>query len=87
MQAHVHNGSLTLDALFRILNEVKERSRSKTLRGTLKEVLGTCLAVGCFIEGKHPKEVTAAVKEGRVAFAELFGLSNDIDSVPAFLDE
>lgn len=83
----LHNGSLSLDSLFKIVAEVRSRSRSKTLRGTLKEVLGTCVAIGCFVEGKHPKEVTAAVNGGKIAFAELFNMTNDIDSLPAFLDE
>jgi len=83
----LHNGSLSLDSLFKIVAEVRGRSRSKSLRGTLKEVLGTCLAVGCFIEGKHPKEVTSAVNGGRTVFAELFNMTDDIDSLLAFLDE
>lgn len=86
-QPHVHNGSLKLTDLFKIASEIKANSLSKSFKATVKEVLGTCLSVGCFIEGKSPKEVTAAIKNGRAAVAELFDMGNDIDSLPEFLDE
>lgn len=82
----VHTGSLTLNALFKIVQEVRSRSRSKSMKGTLKEVLGTARAVGCFVEGKTPKEVTEAVNNGRNAVAELFAVDN-ANSLPAYLDD
>jgi len=85
-QPVVHNGSISLNTLFAIAAEIKDSSRSKTLRGTVKEVLGTARSVKCFIDGKTPKEVTDAVNEGRSAVAELFGIA-DVSSLPAFLDE
>lgn len=84
-QPALHNGSLTLDKVFKIATEIGDRSRAKSFKGTVKEVLGTALGVGCSIEGKSPKEVTAAVNAGRAAVAELF--NQDPDSLPAFLDE
>ncbi|KAI5148330.1 large subunit ribosomal protein L12e [Enteropsectra breve] len=87
-QPALHNGSITLASLFKIANEIKEFSRAKSLKGTVKEVLGTALAVGCTIEGKSPKEVTAAISMGRSAVVDLFELPNgDDNGLPAFLDE
>lgn len=86
-QPHLHNGSLKLASLFKIAMEVRGRSRARSIKGTVKEVLGTCVGVGCFIEGKTPKEVIAAVNQGRMAVAELFDMVDEIDSLPAFLDE
>lgn len=82
----LHNGSLSLNALFKVAAEVRPRSRSATMKGTVKEVLGTALSVGCFIEGKHPKDVTAAINAGRSAVVELFGITNE-NSLPSFLDD
>lgn len=82
----LHNGSITLNALFKIAAEIRPRSRSISMKGTVKEVLGTARSLGCFIEGKTPKEVTSAVNGGRSAVAELFGMSN-VDSLPGFLDD
>lgn len=82
----LHNGSLSLNALFKVATEIRQRSRSSSMKGTVKEVLGTARAVGCSIEGKHPKDVTLAVANGRAAVAELFGIEN-INSLPVFLDD
>lgn len=82
----LHNGSLSLNSLFKITNEVRGRSKSRTMRGTLKEVLGTCRSLGCFVDGVLPAEVTQAVNGGRCEVAELFGLDN-FHSLPEFLDE
>ena len=84
---HLHNGSLKLSDVFKIAAEIKDRSRARTFKGTVKEVLGTCVGVGCFIEGKSPKEVIAAMNSGRMAVAELFDMEKDIASLPEFLDE
>lgn len=81
-----HSGSISLTTLFKIANEVRPRSGARLMRGTLKEVLGTARSLGCFIDGKTPKEVTEAVNGGRAAIAELFELAN-ANSLPAFLDE
>jgi large subunit ribosomal protein L12e len=32
--------------------------------GTVKEVLGTCVSLGCTVDGKSPKEITAAINAG-----------------------
>ncbi|KAM0681230.1 hypothetical protein GINT2_000428 [Glugoides intestinalis] len=82
----LHNGSLSLNSLFKVAAEIRARSRSKTMKGTLKEAIGTARSVGCTIEGKHPKDVTEAVNKGKEAVAELFGIDN-ADSLPAFLDD
>lgn len=85
-QPALHNGSLKLNDLFKIASDVRRNSRSRTIRGTVKEVLGTARSVGCFVEGVHPREVIAAVNGGRACVAELFGVQ-DLESLPAFLDE
>lgn len=81
----LHNGSLSLSALFKVAAEVRSRSRSRSMKGTVKEVLGTARSLGCFIDGKHPRDVTAAVDAGRSAVAELFGTPES--SLPSFLDD
>lgn len=86
-QPALHNGSLKLSDLFKIASEMRGNSRSKSLRGCVKEVLGTCVSVGCFVESKHPKEVIAAINDGKAAVAELFDMVRDMDSLPSFLDE
>jgi len=81
-----HNGSLSLNALFKVAGECRPRSRARTMRGTVKEVLGTARSLGCMIEGKSPAEATCAVSNGRRAVAELFGIEDE-STLPAFLDD
>ena len=40
----------------KLLHETK--TMSKTLEGSVKQVLGTCLSVGCLVDNKSPKEIT-----------------------------
>ena len=40
------------------------RSMAIELSGTVKEVLGTCVSLGCTVEKKSPKDVTAEINKG-----------------------
>lgn len=42
------------------------KSYSKTLAGTVKEVLGTAFSVGCQVDGKSPKVVQEQIDSGEV---------------------
>lgn len=53
----VHNGKITLDQVIAIAKECRPRSMASTFKGTVLEILGTCVSVGCTIEGKSPKDV------------------------------
>jgi large subunit ribosomal protein L12e len=62
----VHNGKLTLDQIIAIAKEIRPRSMSATLTGTVCEVLGTCVSVGCTIDGKSPKDVQKSIKKNEI---------------------
>jgi len=53
----VHNGKITLDQVIAIAKEIRPRSMASSFKGTVLEILGTCVSVGCTIEGKSPKDV------------------------------
>lgn len=82
----LHNGDLSFNTLLKVANEVRGRSRSISMKGTLKEVLGSALSIGCTVEHKNPKEISAAVTNGRAAVAGLLGIDN-VNSLPEFLDD
>jgi len=42
------------------------RSQAKTFVGTVTQVLGTCVSLGCTVDGKSAKDVTAMVKSGEI---------------------
>ena len=43
---------------------------AKELKGTVKEILGTALSVGCTVEGRNPKEITEMVANGEIEIPE-----------------
>ena len=53
----VHNGKLNMEQIFAIAKDMRARSMAASFKGTVMEVLGTCVSVGCTIEGKSPKDI------------------------------
>merc|ERR1711897_64892 len=56
-----HSGNLTKDQLFNVVRQMRYKSLSKEFKGTVKEVLGTCNAVGCTVEGLKPTKLQEAI--------------------------
>merc|ERR1719493_668726 len=61
-----HDGNLKMDDIFEIARTMRTRSMAKKFSGTVKEILGTCVSVGCTVEGRSPKDVTADVTSGAI---------------------
>merc|ERR1719440_624246 len=63
-----HNGNIKFDDVLRIAKTMREAKKSLAiaLEGTVKEILGTCVSLGCTIDGKTAKEMTAPVVSGEV---------------------
>ena len=53
----------------RTLHDTK--SLAKTFEGSVTQVLGTCLSVGCKVDGQSPKDITKKVKEGAPSRVEI----------------
>merc|ERR1740139_284214 len=62
----VHNGNITLDAVIDIARAMRERSMSRALSGTVKEILGTCNSIGCTVNGESPRDVQQGIDDGEV---------------------
>ncbi|BFG19205.1 hypothetical protein CerSpe_054790 [Prunus speciosa] len=45
---------------------MKHRSMAKELAGMVKEILGTCVSVGCTVDGKDPKDLQQEIADGDV---------------------
>merc|ERR1719352_1050583 len=63
-----HNGNIKLDDVIKIAKTMREADRSMAIEfsGTVKEILGTCVSLGCTIDGKSGKEMTGLVESGEV---------------------
>ena len=65
-----HNGNLKMDDIIEIAKKLKGKSYAHEFKGTVKEVLGTCVSVGCTVDGKKPKEVQAEIDSGAIEINE-----------------
>lgn len=65
-----HDGNITLDQVKEIAKVMQERSKSKLFKGTVKEVLGTCVSIGCTVDKKDPKSLQKMIDAGEVAIDE-----------------
>lgn len=65
-----HSGNLSFDDILLIAREMKPRSMSRQLSGTVKEILGTCQSVGCTVEGRPPHDVIDDINAGEIEVPE-----------------
>ena len=61
-----HDGNITMENIYEIAREMKERSLAKAFSGTVKEILGTAQSVGCTIDGKDPHSVIEEINGGEI---------------------
>ena len=60
-----HNGNINFQEIIKIARDVGH-TMSINLRGTVLQVLGTCVSVGCTVDGESPRSIQAKVKEGKL---------------------
>ncbi|KAI4182051.1 MAG: hypothetical protein LQ348_004915, partial [Seirophora lacunosa] len=61
-----HTKSIPLDEIISIARTMQFKSLSKSLAGTVKEVLGTAYSVGCQVDGRSPKDISDDVASGAI---------------------
>lgn len=66
----VHSGNLALKEVVEIARVMRDRSCARELAGTVKEILGTCVSVGCTVDGESPRDIQAKIDEGEVEIPE-----------------
>lgn len=57
-------GNLTIDQVIRITKLKRGSFLSKTFRGAVKEVIGSCVSLGVTIDAKDPKEIFKDIDNG-----------------------
>ncbi|GAB5371168.1 hypothetical protein AAMO2058_001556100 [Amorphochlora amoebiformis] len=60
-----HDGDISLDQLYEIARQMRERSMAKDFSGTVREMLGTCVSVGCTVGGENPRQLIEKIKLGK----------------------
>ena len=63
-----HNGNIKFDDILKIAKTMREAKKSMAVNfeGTVKEMLGTAVSLGCTIDGKSAKETTALINDGEI---------------------
>lgn len=59
-----HSGSVTLDQVYDIARAMRAKSMALNFVGTVKEVLGTAVSLGCQVDGQSPKELQKKIADG-----------------------
>lgn len=61
-----YNGDLKFDQIVTIAKTMRDanKSMSVTLASSVKEILGTCVSIGCTVDKKSPKDVQAEIDSG-----------------------
>ncbi|KAL0483898.1 ribosomal protein L12 [Acrasis kona] len=65
-----HNGNISLKDVIAIAKEMRVRSNAKDLAGSVKEILGTCVSVGCTVNGEDPRNIQSGISEGEIDLQE-----------------
>jgi len=58
-------GDLTMEQLTRIAKIKQSEVLAKTLKGAVKEILGSCVSMGVTVEGKDPRDVQKEIDDGK----------------------
>jgi len=59
-----HDGNVSLEQVYDIARQMRPRSMAKEFSGTVKEILGTAVAIGCTVEGESPKDLQSQIDAG-----------------------
>jgi large subunit ribosomal protein L11 len=57
-------GDISFDKVLKVAGMIRSKSRAKTFKNIVKEVLGACVSIGLKVDGRPPKEVVRDVDRG-----------------------
>ncbi|KAL0631291.1 60S ribosomal protein L12 [Maublancomyces gigas] len=61
-----HTKSVPLEEIIAIARIMRSKSLARELKGTVKEILGTCYSVGCQVDGRSPKDISDDIQAGEI---------------------
>ena len=65
-----HSGNITMNDVIEIARVMREKSMAKDLSGVVREILGTCVSVGCTVDGRYPNDIAQEIKDGEIEIPE-----------------
>ena len=60
----LHDGNITMEQVYEIARTMRPRSMAREFKGTCKEILGTCVSVGCTVDGEAPRDLQSQIDDG-----------------------
>ena len=61
-----HNGNISIDNVYEIARIMAPRSMAREFKGTVKEILGTAVSVGCTVDGEDPRDIQQQIDDGDI---------------------
>ena len=61
-----HTGNISMEDVYGIATVMRPRSMAKEYVGTVREIIGTAVSVGCTIDGESPKNIMAKINSGEL---------------------
>ena len=62
----LHDGDVTIDQVYNVARQMRPRSMARYFSGCVKEILGTCVSLGCTVDGQDPRDVQAQIDSGEL---------------------
>merc|ERR1712110_466437 len=59
-----HDGDITIDDVYEVARTLRYKSMAREFSGTVKEVLGTAMSLGCTVDGQEPKDLQEQIDSG-----------------------
>merc|ERR1711934_90994 len=75
-----HDGDITWDALVDVAKRMRHRSMAKEFSGTIMEMLGTAVSVGCTINGEDPRDIQQALRDSDMEGTEEYPVPEHKDA-------
>ena len=64
---HFHKGNVSMNDVLQVARAMRSKSMAKEFSGTVREVLGTCVSVGCTVDGQSPKAIQEQIAAGTLS--------------------
>lgn len=61
-----HSGNITFEDIVACARIMRPRSMAKDFQGTVKEMLGTAVSVGCTVDDEDPRELQEQLDDGEL---------------------
>ena len=65
-----HKGNLKMEDIVNIAKIMRHKSAAVKFSGTVKEILGTCVSVGCTVDKQSPKDIQKQIDDESIEVHE-----------------